>query len=238
MEEPHVTPPALAELVEERRAQILALFLAELKREEVAPPGVSRPLLVDHIPRFLDDIVEELRRVANARSGQDAVDTSETARKHGGQRWSLGYAGKSNAPLPSGLAGIRVLVVDDDPDARELVGMVVEMCGMEARLAASAVEALEEVTTYHPHAVISDIGMPDKDGYFLIRSIRTHPDPARRDIPVIALTAFSRNEDRSRALVEGFNLHLRKPVEPGELVRAVMDLVGHPGDETRGRGTE
>jgi len=98
---------------------------------------------------------------------------------------------------------------------------------MDVRLAASAAEALSELTGYTPHVILSDIGMPDEDGYFLVRHIRTHPDAEKRGIPVIALTAFARLEDRTRALVEGFNLHMSKPLEPTELVRAVIDLVGH-----------
>lgn len=136
--------------------------------------------------------------------------------------------GHSNAPLPVGSAGTRVLVVDDDADARELVGFVVEAGGMDARLASSAEEGLVELVRYAPHVIISDIGMPHEDGYSFIRSIRTHPDARRRETPVIALTAFASGEDRSRALVEGFNLHLGKPVEPAELVRAVLQLAGSP----------
>jgi signal transduction histidine kinase/CheY-like chemotaxis protein len=128
--------------------------------------------------------------------------------------------------LPTGLEGIRVLVVDDDPDARDLVAYVLERCGMELRVAGSAREALAELETYTPHVVISDIGMPGEDGYALVRSIRTHASEEKRNIPAIALTAFARNEDRTRALVEGFNLHMAKPVEPTALVGAVADLTG------------
>jgi signal transduction histidine kinase/ActR/RegA family two-component response regulator len=132
-----------------------------------------------------------------------------------------------NVPLPAGLEGIRVLVVDDEPDARELVAYVLETCGVEVRVAASAADALTELSTYKPHVIISDIGMPNEDGYSLIRSIRTLPSDQTKNTPAIALTAFARNEDRTRALVEGFNLHMVKPVEPAVLVKAVIDLAGH-----------
>ncbi len=131
-----------------------------------------------------------------------------------------------SVPLPTGLEGIRVLVVDDDPDARELVAYVLERCGMEVRLAGSAREALTELETYMPDVVVSDISMPGEDGYALVRSIRTLSSEDKRNIPAIALTAFARNEDRTRALVEGFNLHMAKPVEPTSLVGAVADLAG------------
>jgi signal transduction histidine kinase/ActR/RegA family two-component response regulator len=126
--------------------------------------------------------------------------------------------------LPSGLNGIRVLVVDDEPDARELLAVVLETCGMETRVAASAVEALKELESYTPNVIISDIGMPETDGYSLIRSVRTLAADDKKDIPAIALTAFARSEDRSRALVGGFNLHMAKPVEPTALVTAVANL--------------
>jgi len=128
--------------------------------------------------------------------------------------------------LPSAQHELRVLVVDDEPDARELIGYVLETCGMEVRLAGTAQAALSELRGYTPHVIISDIGMPQEDGYALIRSIRTLPESDKKDIPAIALTAFTRNEDRTRALVAGFNLHIAKPVEPATLVRAVLDLAG------------
>ncbi|MET0411125.1 MAG: response regulator, partial [Polyangiaceae bacterium] len=91
----------------------------------------------------------------------------------------------------------------------------------------SVAAALNELATYTPHVIISDIGMPDEDGYSLIRSIRTSPIAEHKDVPAIALTAFARNEDRTRALVAGFNVHMSKPVEPSVLVRTVVDLAGN-----------
>lgn len=128
--------------------------------------------------------------------------------------------------------GIHVLVVEDEPDARDLVAYVFESCGMQVRLAASAAEAMRVLESFSPSVIVSDIGMPEEDGYSLIRKIRTHADERTKNIPAIALTAFARNEDRTRALVEGFNLHLAKPVEPAALVKAVAELVGRVGPET------
>lgn len=131
-----------------------------------------------------------------------------------------------------------MLVVDDEPDARELIGFVLESCGAEVRLAASAAEALEVLRAYTPDVIISDIGMPDEDGYSLIRSIRTLDQADKKDIPTIALTAFARNEDRTRALIAGFNLHMAKPVEPSALVRAVLELGGDGAREAAPRSDE
>ena len=124
-----------------------------------------------------------------------------------------------------------MLVVEDDPDARDLVAYVFESGGMKVRLAASVAEAMRALESFAPNVIVSDIGMPEEDGYALIRKIRTHSDERTKNIPAIALTAFARNEDRTRALVEGFNLHLVKPVEPAALVRAVAELVGRLGQE-------
>ena len=136
----------------------------------------------------------------------------------------------TQGPPPSGafedLAGVRVLVVDDDSDARELVTVVLEMSGVEVRAAGTATEALALLEEATPDVVISDIGLPDRDGYALIRSIRTLADDGKKNVPVIALTAFAHNDDRTRALVAGFNRHLGKPVEPAALVKAVADVIG------------
>src|SRR5580704_16436146 len=86
-----VTSPNLARLLNDRRSEIMARFVAEVERKDLPPPGTSQSLLVDHIPRFLDEIVSELAQSAAVRMSQDAVDTSVSARQHGGQRWSLGY---------------------------------------------------------------------------------------------------------------------------------------------------
>jgi signal transduction histidine kinase/CheY-like chemotaxis protein len=134
--------------------------------------------------------------------------------------------------LPAGLEGIVVLVVDDEPDARDLLEFMLQRSGMDVRLASSAAEALAILKELEPHVVVSDIGMPDGDGYSLIRDIRTHPIEERRRIPAIALTAFARAEDRTRALVEGFNAHMAKPVEPLELIAAIVRLTGNTRHKT------
>jgi CheY-like chemotaxis protein len=119
---------------------------------------------------------------------------------------------------------ICVLVVDDDPDVRELIEQVFERLGIEVIAAPSVDDALSTLEWYTPDVVISDIGMPDRDGYSLIRSIRAHPADAKRDIPAIALTAFATPKDRARALSSGFSLHMAKPVELPALARAVTEL--------------
>ncbi len=124
------------------------------------------------------------------------------------------------------LEGLNILVVDDEPDARALVKRLLENCDAVVTTASSAAEAIELFRTQSFHAVISDIGMPEEDGYSLIRKIRAAEQAAGRRIPAIALTAYARAEDRVTAIVSGFQHHLTKPVEPAELIAVVASVCG------------
>jgi PAS domain S-box-containing protein len=125
------------------------------------------------------------------------------------------------------LAGLRVLVVDDEPDARQLIRRVLAECEAEVSLASSAAEALREVERFRPDVIVSDIGMPEEDGYDLIRKVRANY--TAKQIPAAALTAFARTEDRKRALLAGFQTHITKPVDPAELTAAVASLACRTG---------
>ncbi|HLM75639.1 MAG TPA: PAS domain S-box protein [Polyangiaceae bacterium] len=141
-------------------------------------------------------------------------------------REELRKEGREAAPvldLPS-LAGITVLAVDDEPDARDLLLRVLEECGARVVVAASAAEGLEAVMRERPDMIVSDIGMPGEDGYEFIRKVRKlNPEEGGRT-PAAALTAFARAEDRTRALRAGFQTHVAKPVEPTELTAVVASL--------------
>jgi len=128
------------------------------------------------------------------------------------------------APALAALRGLKVLVVDDEADARELLGMILEQAGAEVALAGSAHEAIEVFGRFRPDVLVSDIGMPGDDGYSLIRRIRALEDGGRA-VPAVALTAFARAEDRSQALGSGFQAHLAKPIEPGELTEVIAGLI-------------
>jgi CheY-like chemotaxis protein len=128
--------------------------------------------------------------------------------------------------LPSRLEGLRVLAVDDEDDALGLLRVILESAGAEVITAGSAQRALELLPGGSFDALIADIGMPRMDGLELIRAIRASlPAPANR-IPAAALTAYARSEDRLTALSSGFQMHIAKPVNPGELVGAVAALLG------------
>jgi PAS domain S-box-containing protein len=126
------------------------------------------------------------------------------------------------------LAGVKVLVVDDEEDARALVKRVLADSGAEVRVAESVAEALQVLDKFRPHVLVSDIGIPEEDGYDLIRQIRAGGRTAKR-LPAVALTAFARAEDRKRAMLAGFQTHVAKPVDPAELVAVVASLAGRTG---------
>jgi signal transduction histidine kinase len=123
------------------------------------------------------------------------------------------------------LNGVRVLVVDNEADARALVATILERCGAAVRTAASAAEAIGQIERERPDVLLSDIAMPGEDGYDLIRKVRALDDPGPL-IPAAALTAFATGTDRARALLAGYQAHLPKPVEPSELAAVVAALAG------------
>ncbi len=125
------------------------------------------------------------------------------------------------------LGGIKVLVVDDEPDARALIKRLLHDCHARVTTAASAHEALEALRQETPDVLISDIGMPGEDGYGLMRCVRALSD-GHSTIPAIALTAYARTEDRLKAINAGFQLHLSKPVKPAELLTMVHSLARRP----------
>ncbi|MCC5634725.1 response regulator [Nostoc sp. CHAB 5844] len=139
---------------------------------------------------------------------------------------SLAEANFDVVPLCPSLAGVRVLVVDDEADTREYMTTVLQQCQAQVQAVSSVKEALQVIHQWKPDVLVSDIGMPGEDGYSLIRQLRSQPPEQGGKIPAAALTAYARAEDRMRAIQEGFQLHLPKPIEPAELATVVASLVG------------
>jgi PAS domain S-box-containing protein len=124
------------------------------------------------------------------------------------------------------LEGITVLVVDDEPDARNLVKRILDGCKAKVILAGSVAEAMKHVKGQQPDVIVSDIGMPEQDGYEFIRRVRGLPREEGRDTPAAALTAYARPQDRRQALLAGYQSHVVKPADPAELVTVVASLAG------------
>jgi PAS domain S-box-containing protein len=123
------------------------------------------------------------------------------------------------------LDGARILVVDDEPNTRALLREVLEMRGAEVRDAGSCREGLDRLAEWRPELIISDIGMPGADGYEFIARVREREKAEGRRIPAIALTAYARSQDRMRALLAGYQVHMAKPIDPAELVVVSASLV-------------
>jgi CheY-like chemotaxis protein len=155
-----------------------------------------------------------------------AVRLSDSGAPRVSRRFDRDPLGAADEPS---LERLRILVVDDDRDARELVSRLLEEAGATVELAGSAAEAIAKLASSVQDVLISDIGMPEVDGYELIRRVRTHPEEVTARTPAIALTAFARIEDRTKALQAGYQLHIAKPVQVAELVMAVASLARGSG---------
>ena len=141
---------------------------------------------------------------------------------------------ESSFERPMQLRGIRVLVVDDEEDSRQLVKAILDECGCIVTLASSVAEAMGSLRASVVDLLISDIGMPHEDGFDLIRQVRALPIASGGTLPAAALTAYARTEDRRRVLNAGYSMHIPKPVEPSELVAVVVSLtrlIPRPVDE-------
>lgn len=122
--------------------------------------------------------------------------------------------------------GVRILVVDDEADSRDLISTILTRCGSEVRCSESAAEAIRAFAEWGPDLLLSDIGMPNEDGYSLIRKVRKLRSKRAKQIPAIALTAYATDEDRSLALAAGFQIHLTKPVEAKSLLTSIAAALG------------
>ena len=189
------------------------------------------------IARHLVELHGGTISVASRGRGQGAtfiVTLPLAFRKESGEQGHLAGAGgipQSQALSPDCLRNLRVLVADDEPVARDLISLAFTSYGAEVRNCASATEALQILDEWQPDALVFDIGMPDEDGYDLMRKVRAREPERGGRIPAIALTAYARAEDASRALDAGYQRHIPKPVEPVDLARAVASLARRGRDD-------
>ena len=152
-----------------------------------------------------------------------ALQTGES----GEEPSDVAHAGTSSLPAVH-LDGLRLLVVDDELDARRVLVKMLQDAGAIVTAAASAAEAIESLAKTRPEVLISDIGMPDVDGFDLIRKVRASGYHAK-DLPAVALTAFVHKQDQRQALLAGFQVHIPKPVDPHDLLAGVASLAGRTG---------
>jgi CheY-like chemotaxis protein/two-component sensor histidine kinase len=131
------------------------------------------------------------------------------------------------------LDGLRVLVVDDESDAREILSTMFQQCGAQVNTAASSCQALEVLSEWRPDVLVSDIGMPDEDGYSLISKVRALAPERGGRIPAVALTGYSSAEDRLRLLSAGYQIHITKPFELDALAAVVATCAGRPAPRSK-----
>jgi PAS domain S-box-containing protein len=156
-------------------------------------------------------------RIPLATGPQLAAERLETPR--------IGVLGQRKLP------GVRILVVEDDPDARDLLRTTLELVGARVTVAGTVQEALAALEARLPDVVVSDIGMPGEDGYALVRKLRARPPEAGGALPAVALSAHAARDDAERSRAAGFELHIAKPIDPESLVDALAGLVGRRSSE-------
>ena len=135
-------------------------------------------------------------------------------------------AGSATTAPPAILEGLRVLVIDDEEDTRELLTIALTQSGAEVRTAGTVAAALKILNQWNPNVLVSDIGMPSENGYDLIRTVRALEAEKGGTIPALALTGYASAEDAARARIAGYQTHMAKPVVPSDLVAAVASLAG------------
>ena len=175
-------------------------------RAESAGEGQGTTFTVD-----LPLMIMRARERADSRSEEWAHPTAETG---------------EGLVCPPELQGLHVLIVDDDADALSLLTAVLESCGARVTAVGAARAALDKLKGERFDVLLSDIGMPEEDGYWLIKKVRRLPKDGGGQIPAAALTAYARRQDRMRVLRSGYQMHVPKPVEPAELVAVVASLAG------------
>ena len=169
-------------------------------------------------------LVEQHGGTVTASSAGDMQGASFTVRLPLGAPSAVARQAGDAPSARADLRGVRVLLVDDEADARELTERILRDNHAEVHSAGSVAQALQLLEQVRPHVLVSDIGMPDADGFDLLAHIRTHASPDAARLPALALTAFAQPQDRQRALANGFQAWVAKPLDPAELLAAVAQL--------------
>jgi PAS domain S-box-containing protein len=142
------------------------------------------------------------------------------------------FLGANTALTASSLYGCRIMVVDDEADTRDLIATGLKLFGASILAVGSVGEAFEALEKFQPSVLVSDLAMPGEDGFTLIRRLRALPPAAGGQIPVLALTAYARPEDRQRVIDAGFQLHVAKPIDPAQLASLIVKVIGPPREQS------
>ena len=169
-------------------------------------------------------LVEQHGGTVTVSSAGDMQGASFTVRLPLGTRAAPARPKGGELSASQDLRGVTVLLVDDEADARELTARILRDSHADVHGAGSVAQALQLLEQVHPHVLVSDIGMPDADGFDLLAQIRAHASPDAANLPALALTAFAQPQDRQRALASGFQAWVSKPLDPAELLAAVAQL--------------
>lgn len=166
---------------------------------------------------------------------EKAASHDEYMREHAARpRLANAVAQKPTFHWSGALTPVSVLLVEDDEDSRQMLAETLEFYGAHVVAVGSAADALRTLETHHADVLLSDLRLPDKDGFALIRELRLRTDPALATLPAASITASRRTEDRHHALAAGFQVHMEKPLDPDDLVSTVLTLATLSRDE---RGT-
>lgn len=203
-----------AEQTARRRGELVAALSHDLRT-----PIAAILMWVDVLQRHPEQLARGLQAIARSARTQTALLDRAVAALEG-----------PTQPMPASaapdLAGVKVLVVEDDADVRQLLAWSLEERHATVVSAGTVDEALTLLASERPDVLLSDIGMPDRDGFSLIRAVRGLDARDGGQTPAVALTAFARPEDRTRALLAGYQFHLAKPADAGELIAAIAALAG------------
>ena len=239
MIEQPATPSEVRHIIHDLRSAggTLVTWCHVLKRGGVSQAEIERAAeVLERTMRRQLTLAERLAAVAGAGTGTAApAPTGQAAEQPAAVSPEAEPSGVSADAAPAksraavgevDLRGVRVLIVDDDADARDAMQRVLAKCGAEVATAISAIDAFDVLQRGRPDVLVSDIVMPDADGYALLRRVRAPDTGERGMIPAIAVTGQAQPGDRHRALGAGYQIHLVKPVQAGELIDAVRSLSG------------
>jgi len=220
---PELTAERAARAAAERACREKDQLLAALSHD-LRTPVTAILMWIDVLRRQPGELTRGLAAIERSARAQTRILDELLARLAEPEPEPTPTPEAATAAPTSDLGGVKVLVVEDEPDVRELLRWLLESNHAVVCTASSADEAMEALAKERPDVVISDIGMPNRDGLSLIRSIRGLDAQDGGQTPAVALTAFAHPEDRTRALVAGYQFHITKPIDPAELLAALATL--------------